>query len=98
MVEFLTMDNHMTMKHFITAVKATLPTVKCKEGTKAFPNYSLAKRLRALGIEITTQGIDNYMKGTKSARLDVICALQELSGLSWAEVGKLLKKDSRASQ
>lgn len=92
------MANYMAMKHFITAVKDTLPTVKTKDGKeKPFPNYSLAKRLRALGIEITTQGIDNYMKGTKSARLDVICALQELSGLTWGEVGKLLKRDSKAN-
>lgn len=86
----------MTMKHFIEAVKKTLPTRLVKGEIKLYPHYSLAKRLRALGIEITTQGIDNYANGTKSARLDVICALQELSGLSWSEVGKLLKKDSKA--
>ena len=91
------------MKNLITAVKKTLPTRKVKDKGKEtfkdmpYSNYSLAKRLNALGIQITTQGLDNYESGTKSARLDVICALQELSGLSWAEVGKLLKKDANAS-
>lgn len=79
----------------MTAVKHTLPTRKDKDGaTKPYSNYSLSKRLRALGVEITPQGLDNYDKGTKSARLDVICALQELSGINWPEIGKLLKKDA----
>lgn len=92
------MVNPMAMKHLIDAVKKTLPNRTLKDGeVKPYPNYGLAKRLRALGVEITTQGIDNYAKGTKSARLDVICALQELSGLSWSEVGKLIKKDSKSN-
>lgn len=89
----------MAMKNLLNAVKQTLPTRKDKDGQeKLYSNYGLSKRLRALGVEITTQGLDNYETGTKSARLDVICGLQELSGLSWAEVGKLLKKDARSTQ
>ncbi len=88
----------MAMKNLIEAVKKTLPTRKDKDGNvKPYPNYSLAKRLKALGVEVTAQGLDNYAKGTKSARLDVICALQELSGLSWQEVGKLIKKDAKSA-
>lgn len=87
----------MAMKHLLAAVKKTLPTRKTKKGERPYPNYSLSKRLKALGVDITTQGLDNYENGTKSARLDVICGLQELSGIPWPEIGKLLKKDAVSS-
>ena len=42
-------------------------------------NYGISKELRALGIEVTTQGIDHYSKaGSRSMRLDVLGGLYRL--------------------
>lgn len=57
-------------------------------------NYGLSKTLRKEGVEVTTQGIDGYFKKqSKSMRLDVLCGLRKLSGVSWAEFGKWLDND-----
>lgn len=63
-------------------------------GPKPASNYNVAKRLRAMGVDITTQGIDQYDKGqARSMRLDVLIGLKELSGLNWEKFGKLLEEE-----
>lgn len=79
------------MKHVIEAVKATLPETKTG---KPIRNYSLSKRLRAIGCDITPQGLDQYEKGTKSVKIDVLLALQKLSGIPLNQFWKLLERDS----
>lgn len=55
-------------------------------------DYSLSKELRSrFQIEITIPGINGYSKPeSKSMRLDVLCGLRKLSGVSWSEFGKWL--------
>jgi len=58
---------------------------------KGLKNYGIMKHLRVLGVEVTTQGIDGYDKPTaKGMRLDVLCGLRKITGLSWQQFGKLL--------
>lgn len=85
------MSNNKRMKHVIEAVKDTLP--KTKSG-KSIRNYSLSKRLKALGCDITPQGLDQYEDGTKSVKIDVLIALQKLSGIPLVQFWKILEKDS----
>jgi hypothetical protein len=62
--------------------------------TKGLTNYGLSKKLRQIGVEITTQGVDQYDKGrARSMRLDVLLGFKELSGLSWDKFGKLLEEE-----
>jgi hypothetical protein len=68
-----------------------LEVVKKERG---LTNYGVAKALRSIGVEITTQGIDHYEKGkAKSMRLDVLCGLKRLLGVRWEAVGKLLEDE-----
>jgi hypothetical protein len=61
---------------------------------RGLTNYGVAKQLRSLGVEITTQGIDQYDKGkARSMRLDVLCGLKRLLGARWEAVGKLLEEE-----
>jgi hypothetical protein len=61
---------------------------------RGLTNYGVAKALRALGVEITTQGIDHYEKGkAKAMRLDVLCGLKALLGARWETVGRLLEEE-----
>lgn len=63
-------------------------------GGKVASNYNVAKRLREIGIEITTQGIDQYDKEqARSMRLDVLVGLKRLSGLNWEKFGKMLEEE-----
>ena len=55
-------------------------------------NYSLAKRLRARGVDVSIQGLDGYANA-RSMRLDVLCGLRAESGESWETFGKLLDQD-----
>lgn len=51
-------------------------------------NYGIMKKLRDIGIEVTTQGIDGYEKDSaRSMRLDVLSGLRRISGVSWEEFG-----------
>ncbi len=55
-------------------------------------NYGVAKELRKIGVEVTTQGIDQYDKGAaRSMRFDVLLGLRKLSGLTWDQFGKMLE-------
>ncbi len=57
-------------------------------------NYGIQKALRAVGCDITTQGIDSYERETaRSMRLDVLVGLKEVSGLNWEQLGKLLSEE-----
>lgn len=57
-------------------------------------NYGIMKALRALGIEVTTQGVDSYEKPTaRSMRLDVLCGLRRIYGKNWNEFGKILDEE-----
>lgn len=59
---------------------------------KKLTNYGVAKELRAIGVDITTQGVDQYDKGkARSMRFDVLIGLRKLSGLSWQKVGEMLE-------
>ena len=56
--------------------------------------YGIAGTLENMGIKITTSGIDNYLRHPpRSMRLDVLCGLRKLSGLSWEEFGAELDSD-----
>lgn len=68
--------------------------IKKVRDSKQLKNYGIMKALRELGIEITTQGVDGYEKPTaKSMRLDVLCGLRRITGLSWVAFGKLLDEE-----
>ena len=84
------MSKKERMKSIIAAVKETLPKTKSGQSIR---NYSLSKRLRALGVEITPQGLDQYEKGTYSVKIDVLIGLQRLSGIPLPQFWKLLEKD-----
>lgn len=57
-------------------------------------NYGISKNIRELGIPITTQGIDSYEKeSAKSMRLDVLCALRQISGKDWEIFGEMLDRE-----
>lgn len=57
-------------------------------------NYGIMKGLRGQGIEITTQGIDSYERpDARSMRLDVLCGLRKLAGVSWSQFGKWLDEE-----
>lgn len=57
-------------------------------------NYSIAKRLREMGVEITVQAIDQYDKTpAKSMRLDALCGLRRMSGMEWQDFGKWLDEE-----
>lgn len=59
-------------------------------------NYGLMKRLRELGVEVTTQGIDGYERETaRSMRFDVLSGLRKISGLTWGEFGDLIDAESK---
>lgn len=65
--------------------------IQTKQG---LTNYGLAKALRNIGVEITTQGIDAYMKPeARSMRLDVLMGLFKLSQLSKDEFMNLILKE-----
>lgn len=57
-------------------------------------SYGLWRALRRAGVEITQAGVDAYeRKPPRSMRLDVLCALKRISGMSWEELGKELEKE-----
>lgn len=61
---------------------------------KGLTNYGVSKELRKLGVEVTTQGIDQYDKGkARSMRFDVLLGLQRLSGLPWEKFGRILEEE-----
>jgi hypothetical protein len=64
--------------------------------SKGYTNYGLAKALRALGVEITTQGIDAYEKPeARSMRIDVLLGLYDLAEISEKEFIKQLRNEFR---
>lgn len=68
-----------------------LDQVKRKKG---LTNYGVAKTLRSMGVEITTQGVDQYDKGkARSMRLDVLVGLKRILEQDWSAVGKLLEEE-----
>jgi len=51
---------------------------------------TISRRLREdLSIDVSIQGVAQY-ENARSMRLDVLCGLRKLSGLSWSAIGKLL--------
>jgi len=61
--------------------------------------YSLAKELRANGVEITHQGVDNYNRSrARGLRLDVLAGIRKLSGLSWEEMGAMIDDEYLSAQ
>lgn len=58
-------------------------------------NYSLSRDLREKhNVNITIPGIDGYDGDkAKSMRLDVLCGLRALTGLSWDEFGAKLDEE-----
>jgi hypothetical protein len=53
-------------------------------------NYKLSKLLNSHGIEITPNGVQQYEVSAKGMRLEVLCVLRKLCGLSWEQFGKEL--------
>lgn len=55
-------------------------------------NYGISPKMRdGPGVLITIQGLDAYDRDTaRSMRLDVLCGLRRITGLSWSEFGKWL--------
>lgn len=75
--------------NFLTHILARLGTT----------TYGLAKELRANGVEITHQGVDNYNRSkARGLRLDVLAGLRKLSGLSWEEIGGLIDEEFLSAQ
>lgn len=81
-------------KKSCTMKDMSMKLIKNIKDTTDLKNYGIMKKLRELGIEVTTQGIDGYEKVTaRSTRLDVLCGLRKISGLNWDKFGKLLDSE-----
>lgn len=53
-------------------------------------NYKLSKLLNSHGIDITPNGVQQYETSAKGMRLEVLCVMRKLSGISWEAFGKEL--------
>lgn len=61
---------------------------------KGLKNYGIVKELRNRGVDITIPGVDHYDKtSARSMRLEVLCGLREIAGVSWNEFGKWLDEE-----
>lgn len=63
---------------------------------KGLTNYGLARDLRKMGVEVTTTGINGYMKGVSRVRIDVLCGLVKMLGGNWSRAGELIEKGLNA--
>lgn len=66
----------------------TLETIRNKLGLS---DYKMSQRLG-----LTQPGYIHTERKGKSLRIDVLCKLQRISGLTWAELGKMLERDALA--
>lgn len=60
-------------------INGFMPAIRKASGLKS---YGIAQALRAMGIDITTTGLVAYDEIKSSMRLDVLCGLYILSGLT----------------
>ena len=65
--------------------------VKKIKKLRRLKTYSFAKLINESGTTITRECIYYYeLDKCKSMKLEVLCAMRRVGGLSWAELGKLL--------
>lgn len=62
--------------------------------------YGIAKAINRLGVSVTISGVDAYLanKKVKSMRLDILCAVRRLSGMSWEKFGQDLDAEYLPTQ
>lgn len=62
-------------------------------------NYAISKELNQTGVQVTIPGIDAYERPTaRSMRLDVLCGLRGISGLTWNQFGKWLDEEFKKKE
>lgn len=69
-----------------------LEKIRTKTG---LTNYAISPKMRdGPKVAITIQGLDAYDRETaRSMRLDVLCGLRKVAGVSWSEFGKWLDEE-----
>jgi hypothetical protein len=63
---------------------------KIRKSLGVSTNYKLAKLLNKHGVDITPNGVTQYEQSARGMRLEVLCALREISGWSWDRIGQEL--------
>lgn len=71
---------------------------KIRESLGVKTNYKLAKLLNKHGVDITPNGVTQYETSARGMRLEVLCALREISGWSWDRIGEELDREFSAKR